>query len=66
MSNTTYEIIKDGDRYKVQIKRLGEFVHEADGFASIFDGKSWVAQDEHLAVIDEQQEPVAPPHLRVV
>ncbi len=66
MSDTTYEIIEDGDGYKVRIKRLGHFVHEAGGFTSIADARSWAAQDERLAARDEQQEPVAPPHLRVV
>ena len=66
MSDTTYQVIQDGDGYKVQIKRLGEFVREAGGFTSIADANSWVAQDQRLAVRDERQEPVAPPHLRVV
>jgi hypothetical protein len=66
MSDTTYEIIKDGDEYKVQIKRLGHFVHEAGGFTSIAEARSWAAQDERFAARDEQREPMAPPHLRVV
>ena len=66
MSDTTYAIIKDGDGYKVEIKRLGGFVREAGGFTSIADATSWVAQDQRFAVRDEGQEPIAPPHLRVV
>jgi hypothetical protein len=32
MSDTTYEILQDGQTYKVRITRLGNFVQEADGF----------------------------------
>ena len=66
MSDTTYIIIKDGDGYKVEIKRLGGFVREAAGFTSIADATSWVAQDQRFGVIDGGKEPIAPPHLRVV
>jgi hypothetical protein len=66
MSDTTYTIIKDGDGYKVEIKRLGGFVREAGGFTSIADATSWVAQDQRFAARDERQEPIAPPHLRIV
>jgi hypothetical protein len=66
MTDTTYEIFQDGENYKVRITRLGNFIQEADGFSSRADAASWVAQAQRLADRDEQHEPTAPPHLRVV
>jgi hypothetical protein len=66
MSDTTYQIFQDGDAYNVRITRLGNFIQEADGFASHADAASWIAQAQRIAVIDEKQEPIDPPHLRVV
>ncbi len=66
MSDTTYQVIQDSDGYKVQIKRLGEFIHEAGGFTTIADATSWIAEDQRLASRAEQKEPIAPPHLRVI
>jgi hypothetical protein len=66
MSDTTYQIFQDGDAYKVRITRLGSFIQEADGFSSRADAASWIAQAQCIAVRDEKQEPIDPPHLRVV
>ena len=66
MSDTTYQVLQDGDGYKVRISRLGRFMQEAGGFTSIADANAWVAQDQRLAVRAEQREPLAPPHLRVI
>jgi hypothetical protein len=66
MSDTTYEIFQDGQTYKVRITRLGNFVQEADGFSSYLDAASWVAQDQRIAAIQEQKEPMTSAHLRVV
>jgi hypothetical protein len=66
MSDTTYEILQDGQTYKVRITRLGNFVQEADGFSSHQDAESWVAQDRRIAVIEEQKEPKTSARLRVV
>jgi hypothetical protein len=66
MSDTTYQIFQDGGAYKVRITRLGNFVQEADRFASFADAQSWVAQAERLAARDEHRGPMPPPHLRVV
>jgi uncharacterized protein YegP (UPF0339 family) len=67
MTDTRYQITHDNEgAYRVRITRLGEFVREAEGFASREDAAAWVAQDQHLAVIDEQKEPIASAHLRVV
>jgi hypothetical protein len=67
MSDTTYQIFRDGgEAYKVRITRLGNFIQEADGFSSRADAESWVAQAQRISVIDEQQEPITPAHLRVV
>jgi hypothetical protein len=66
MSDTTYQIFQDGDAYKVRITRLGNFIQEADGFASHADAASWIAQAQRIAVIDEKQKPIDPPHLRAV
>jgi hypothetical protein len=63
MSDTTYQIFRDGEAYKVRITRLGNFIQEADGFSSRADAESWVAQAQRLSVIDEQQEPIAPANL---
>jgi len=52
--------------YKVRIKRVGNFFKEAGGFSSYDDAASWVAQDKRIAVIDEQKEPMASAHLRVI
>jgi hypothetical protein len=64
VADTTYEIFQDGDAYKVRITRLGNFIQEADGFASYADATSWVAQAKRIAGIDETEEPIDPPHLR--
>jgi hypothetical protein len=40
MSDTTYQILQDGQTYKVRITRLGEFAQEADGFSSYADAAS--------------------------
>ncbi len=66
MTDTTYEIFQDGENYKVRITRLGNFVQEADGFASREVAAAWVAQDQRIAIIDEQKEPITSAHLRVV
>ena len=66
MNDPTYQVLQDGDTYRVCIKRMGEFVQEADGFGSIADANAWIAEDQRLVVRDDQQEPIAPPHLRVV
>jgi hypothetical protein len=66
MSDTSYEIFQDGLAYKVRITRLGDFIREANGFFSLADATSWVAQAERLAAIDEQKAPTAPVHLRLV
>jgi hypothetical protein len=67
MNDTTYRIFQDGQTYKVRITRLGNFVQEADGFASYADAASWVAQAERLGAIRAgQQERIYSPHLRVV
>jgi hypothetical protein len=65
-SDTTYQIFQERQTYKVRITRLGNFAQEADGFSSFADATSWVAQAKRLATRDEGQEPLAPPHLRVV
>jgi hypothetical protein len=66
MTDTTYQIFQDGDAYKVRITRLGTFIQEASGFSSRADAESWIAQDQRIATIDEQQEPAASAHLRIV
>jgi hypothetical protein len=66
MGDTTYQIFQEGENYKVQIKRLGDFAYEADGFSSLADAESWITQHKRIAVIDEQKEPKASAHLRVV
>jgi hypothetical protein len=65
-NDTTYQIFLDGQAYKVRITRLGNFIQEADSFSSFADAESWVAQAKRIAARDEEQEPMAPPHLRVV
>jgi hypothetical protein len=65
-SDTTYQIYQEAQTFKVRITRLGNFIREADGFSSFADAASWVAQAQRLAGIDEEREPIAPPHLRVV
>jgi hypothetical protein len=65
-SDTTYQIFQDGQTYKVRITRLGTFIQEADGFSSFADAASWVAQAKRIASRDERQQPLAPPHLRVI
>ena len=66
MSDTTYEIFQDGNSYKVRIIRPGNFIQEADGFASQDDAARWVAQHRRIAIIDERKEPITSAHLRVV
>lgn len=67
MSDTSYEIIQAGSGHKVRITRLGNFVQEADGFASYADAASWIAQAMRFgAVRAGHQEPVIRPHFRVV
>ena len=66
MNDTTYQVLQAGDAYKIRIKRMGEFVEEADGFASIADANAWIAEDQRMAVRDDQQKPITPPHLRTV
>ena len=66
MADTSYQIFQDGDAYKVRITRLGTFIQEARGFSSRADAESWIAQDQRIATIDEQKEPAASAHLRVV
>jgi hypothetical protein len=67
MNDTTYQIFQDGQAYKVRITRVGNFIQEADGFESLADAASWVAQAKRLgAVRAEKQEPMARPHFRVV
>jgi hypothetical protein len=66
MADTTYEIFQDGATYKIRITRLGTFVQEAEGFASREEAAEWVAQDQRIAIIDEQKEPITSAHLRVV
>jgi len=65
LTDTAYQIFKDGDAYKVRITRLGNFVQEADGFVSLTDAESWVAGDRRIAVIDERKEPRDSAHLRI-
>ena len=66
MTDTKYEIFQNGDSYKVRITRLGNFSQDAEGFASQADVELWIAQDQRIAVIDEQKEPATSAHLRVV
>jgi hypothetical protein len=66
MTDTSYEIFQDGQTYKVQITRLGNFTQEADGFSSRNDATSWVAQAKRIAIIKEQREPITSAHLREV
>jgi hypothetical protein len=67
VSNTTYQIFRDGQAYKVRITRLGDFMQEAEGFSSRADAESWVAQAQRLGAIRAgQQKPIYSPHLRVV
>jgi hypothetical protein len=67
MGDATYQVFRDGQAYKVRITRLGNFVQEADGFASLEDAESWIAQAGRLdAVRGEQQPPIISPHLRGV
>ena len=66
MADTSYQIFRDGDAYKVRITRLGTFIQEASGFSSCADAESWIAQDQRIATIDEQKEPAASAHLRIV
>jgi hypothetical protein len=66
MTDTKYEIFQNGDSYKVRITRLGNFIQDAEGFASQADAESWIAQDRRIGVIDEQKEPAISAHLRVV
>jgi hypothetical protein len=67
MGDTTYEIFQNGRAYKVRITRLGNFVQEADGFASTADAESWISQAERLGAIRAgQQKRIYSPHLRVV
>ena len=67
MSDTAYQMFQDGQTYKVRIARLGEFIPEADGFASHDDATVWVAQAARLGVVRAgQQAPKSSPHLRVV
>jgi hypothetical protein len=66
MADTSYQIFRDGDAYKVRITRLGTFIQEAEGFLSRADAESWIAQHQRIAIIDKQKEPAASAHLRVV
>ena len=66
MADTSYQIFRDGGAYKVRITRLGTFIQEASGFSSRADAGSWIAQDQRIATIDEQKEPAASAHLRIV
>ena len=67
MGDATYQVFRDGQAYKVRITRLGNFVEEADGFSSLKDAKSWIAQAGRLdAVRAGQQPPIISPHLREV
>ncbi|WP_428487741.1 hypothetical protein [Rhodopila sp.] len=66
MTDTAYEILQDGDVYKIRITRLGSFIQAAGGFSSRADAESWIAQDRRIAVIAEKKEPMASAHLRAV
>jgi hypothetical protein len=66
MTDTSYQIFQDGQTYKVQITRLGNFTQEADGFSSHNDAASWVSQAKRIAIIKEQREPITSAHLREV
>lgn len=66
MTDTAYQIFKNGDAYKVRITRLGNFVQEADGFVSLADAESWVAEDRRIAIMDERKEPGDSAHFRAV
>lgn len=67
MTDTKYQIFRDGNSYKVRKTRLGNFNQEADGFSSYADAKSWIAQDRRIATMNEQQGPIASPvHLRAL
>jgi hypothetical protein len=66
VTDTAYQIFKNGDAYKVRITRLGNFVQEADGFVSLADAESWVAEDRRIAIMDERKEPGNAAHLRIV
>ena len=66
VADTSYQIFQDGDAYKVKITRLGTFIQEAGRFSSRADAKSWIAQDQRIATIDEQKEPIASAHLRLI
>jgi hypothetical protein len=64
--DTTYRIFQAGQAYRVRIARLGSFTQEADGFSSLADATSWVAQAKFLASIREQKEPRVSARLRVI
>jgi hypothetical protein len=66
MIDTAYQIIENGDAYRVRITRLGSLVQEADGFVSLADAESWVAEDRRIAIMDERKEPGGSTHLRIV
>jgi hypothetical protein len=66
VTDTAYQIFKNGDAYQVRITRLGNFVQEADGFVSLTDAESWVAEDQRIAIMDERKEPGDSAHLRIV
>jgi hypothetical protein len=65
-TDSNYEIVGDGDAFRVKITRLGALVQEADGFSSRADAASWVAEDQRLATMDERIARKDPPALRVV
>jgi hypothetical protein len=66
MTDTIYEIFQEGSSYKVRITRLGNFIQEAEGFASRDEAASWVARDQRIAVLDEKKDPATSAHLRDV
>jgi hypothetical protein len=67
MSDTTYEVLQNGQAYKVRITCLGDFIREADGFSTRAAAESWITQARRLGAIRAgQQKPVYSPHLRVV
>jgi hypothetical protein len=66
MSDTTYEIFQSGKTFTVRITRLGNFAREAAGFESYVDAESWIAQDRHLATMDERKEPMTSARLRII
>lgn len=66
MTDTNYEIFQDGKAYKIRITRLGNFIQEADGFASRDEAERWITRDQRIAVMDERKQPATSAGLRVI